>query len=283
MRISPLSPLWRIVTFVPSSRRELFLKRRRVGVDRRGPFSRPRGLAGILAEALDVSDRQAFGDDAVGERVRIGDGEQSARVPGRDLSAREQAARVLGQVGQAKRVGDVAPAFADHAGDVAVRIAVIGAELGVAGGLFERVEVGPLHVFDDGDLERFAVAGLDDGDRDLVQPCPLRGPPAALAGDDFVRIRDARNRANDDRLDDPALLDGGGELIELRIVEPLSRVARIGAQELDRRLAGRRARLRHAAGSPRPARPRVRAQGEADFRCGRLRLRPWILPRGSVD
>src|ERR1700722_16010464 len=110
--------------------------------------------------------------------------------------------------------------------------------MGVARGFFERIEVRALHVFDDGDLERFAVARLDDCDRDLVQPCPLRGPPAALAGDYFVRIRDPRYRANDDRLDDSALLNGGGEFIELGIVEPLSRVARIGAQELDRRLAG---------------------------------------------
>ena len=87
--------------FRPEFEAELFLKRARVGVDRRGPFSRPRGLAGILAKALDVSDRQAFGDDPVGERVRIGDGEQGARVPGRDFSARQQGARMLRQVGQA--------------------------------------------------------------------------------------------------------------------------------------------------------------------------------------
>ena len=238
MRISPLSPLCRIVTFVPSSRRELVLKRRRVGVDGRGPSSRARRLAGILAEALDVPDRQALGDDAVGERVRIGDGEQRAGVAGRNLPAREQSARVCsGRLVSRNGVGDVAPALADDARDVAVRIAVNLAELGVAGGLLERVEVGPLHVFDDGDLERLAVAGLDDDDRDLVQPRPLRGPPAALAGDDLVSVRDAGNGANDDRLDDPALLDRGGEFVELRIVEPLSRIARIGAQELDRRLA----------------------------------------------
>src|SRR3984885_2726976 len=131
----------------------------------------------------------------------------------------------------------MAPAFADHAGDVAVRIAIIGAELGVARGLLERVEVSPLDVFDDGDLERFAVTSLDDDDGDLVQLGPLRGSPAALASDDFITVRDAGNGANDDRLDDPAFLDGGGELVELRIVEPLPRIARIGAQEFDRRLA----------------------------------------------
>ena len=249
-----------------------------------GALARTGRLAGILAQALDVPDRQALGDDAVGERVRVGDGEQRARVSGRDLAAREQAARVLGQIGQAKRVGDMAPAFADDAGDVAVRIAVIGAELGVARGLFERVEVGALHVLDDGDLERFAVAGLDDEDRDLVQPGPLRRPPAALAGDDLVGVRDAGDGADDNRLDDAALLDRGREFFELGVVEQLSRVARIGPQELDRRLARARARPRRAAGSrppsraasPRPRRGRfsVRAASSAmDPSSGFCRLR----------
>ncbi len=157
--------------------------------------------------------------------------------PGGNLAAREQAARVFGQVGQAKRVGDMAPAFADDAGDVAVRIAMIGAELGVARGLFERVQIRPLHVLDNGDLERLAVASLDDKDRNLVQSRPLGGPPAALAGDDFIGVGDAGNGADDHRLDDPALLDRGGEFFELGIVESLSRIAGIGTQEFDRRLA----------------------------------------------
>ena len=135
----------------------------------------------------------------------------------------------------------MASAFADHAGDVAVRIAVSLAELGVAGGFLERVEVGPLHVFDDRDFERFAVSGLDDDDRDLVQRGPLRGAPAPLAGDDLIGVGDAGNGADHHRLDQPALLDRGGELVELGVVEAFARVARIGAQELDRRLprAGR--------------------------------------------
>ena len=127
--------------------RKLLLERARVGVDRGSALPRTGRLAGILAQAFDVPDRQAFGDDPVGERVRVGDGEQGARVSGGNLSAREQAARVLGQIGQAKRVCDVAPAFADHTRDVAVRIAVIGAKMGVAGGLFEGVPGGVDEVF----------------------------------------------------------------------------------------------------------------------------------------
>ena len=166
---------------------ELILERLRVGVDRPSRLARPRALAGILAEALDVPDREPLGDDAVGERVRIGNRQQGARVPGRDLSAREQSAGVFGQMGQAYRVGDMAAALADDARDVSVRIAVSLAELGVAGRLLERVEVGPLHVFDNGDFQRLSIAGLDDDDRNLMQARPLRRAPAAFAGDDLMR------------------------------------------------------------------------------------------------
>ena len=196
--------------------------------------------------------------------------------PAEICPARQQGARVFGQIGQSQGVRDMAPAFADDARDVAVRISIVGAELGVAGGFLERVEVGPLHIFDDGDFERFAVAGLDDDDRDLVQPCPLRRPPAAFAGDDFI---ERRRRAEMARTTTgwmiAALLDRSGEFIELRVVEPFSRVARIGAQELDRRLS-RAARRAPRAGGFAPAQqaPRVRARGEADFRWRGLRLRP---------
>src|SRR6185312_8945779 len=150
----------------PERKPELVLKRARVGVDGLARPPRARRFAGILAEALDVPDRQALGYDAVGERVGIGNGEQGACVPGRNLSAGEQAAGVFGQAREPKRVGDMAAALADHAGDVAVRIAMNLAELGVAGRLLERAQIGPLHVFDDGDFERLAVAGLHDDDRD---------------------------------------------------------------------------------------------------------------------
>ena len=67
---------------------------------------------------------------------------------------------MLGQLGQAHRVGDVAAALADDPRDVGVGVAVIGGELRVAVGLFERVEIGALDVFDDGDFERLAIAGV---------------------------------------------------------------------------------------------------------------------------
>ena len=111
--------------FCPEGEADFVLKRACVGVDGRGGFARPAGLAGILAEALDVPDRHALGDNTVGEGVRVGDGEQGAGVAGRDLPARQQGAGVFGQIGQACGVGDVAAAFSDDPGDVAMRIAVV--------------------------------------------------------------------------------------------------------------------------------------------------------------
>ena len=199
----------------------------------------------------------------------------SARAcPAEICPARQQGAGVFGQIGQPQGVGDVAPAFADDSRNVGVRISIIGAELGVSGGFLERVQVGPLHVFDDGDLERFAVACLNDNDRDLVQPCPLCRPPATLAGDDFKKIRCAGNGADHDRLDDPALLDRSGEFVKLRVVEPLSRVAGIWAQELNRRLARAARAFGMRCVCARPTGPRVLVRGEADFRWPGLRLRP---------
>ena len=66
--------------FSPEREGELVLKRTRVGVD--GGPSQACGLAGILAQALDVSHGHAFGDDTVGKRVRLGDGEERAGVTG---------------------------------------------------------------------------------------------------------------------------------------------------------------------------------------------------------
>ena len=76
------------------------------------------------------------------------------------FAARQQGAGVFGQVGEPGGVGDVAPALADDAGDVAMRIAVIGAELGVARGFLERVQVGAHADRNDHRLQR--RAGLAD-------------------------------------------------------------------------------------------------------------------------
>ena len=65
--------------FSPERQGEFVLKGKRVGVD--GRLSRSWRFARIFAETLNVSHGHAFGDDAVGKRVRLGDGEERARMP----------------------------------------------------------------------------------------------------------------------------------------------------------------------------------------------------------
>src|SRR3954447_26631200 len=103
--------------------------------------------------------------------------------------------------------------------------------------LFHRVEVFALHVFDDGDLERVRIAGVDRDDRYFVQAGDLRRAPAAFAGDDFVTILYAAHRPYHDRLDHAMLLDRIGEFAKFSIGERAARIARIGFEEFDRHLA----------------------------------------------
>ena len=101
----------------------------------------------------------------------------------------------------------------------------------IAGRLFERIEVGALHVLDDGEFERLRVGRLDHDDRHVVQAGALRRAPAPLAGDDLELVRRAAHGAHDDRLDDAALADRGGQLVEFGLGEGAARIARIGARD----------------------------------------------------
>ena len=103
--------------------------------------------------------------------------------------------------------------------------------------LFHRVEVFALHVLDDRDFERVAIADFHRHDRHLVQAGNLRGAPAAFTGDDLEAIGDALHWPHHDRLDHAALPDRIGELAEFGIRKCAARITRIGLEEFDRHLA----------------------------------------------
>jgi hypothetical protein len=122
----------------------------------------------------------------------------------------------------------VSAAFADHAGDVFMGAPVFARKLFISARLLQRIEVCALHVFDDGELERLRVRRFDEHDRNVMQARPLRGAPAPLPRDDLIHVFRSTERAHHDGLDDAALLDGHGKLIELDIREVAARIARIG-------------------------------------------------------
>jgi hypothetical protein len=138
----------------------------------------------------------------------------------------------------------MATAFADDVGHLLLGIGEAFDQLDVAIGLLDRIEVTALDIFDDRQLQNRAVVKLTDDDGDLVQPGALGGSPAALAGDNLVVAEMARVGPDHDRLDNAALANRGGELVQFGLGEIAAGLVWIGAQPLDWH-GGRWASVRH--------------------------------------
>jgi hypothetical protein len=178
---------------------------------------------------------------------RSASADQRARVARRQFAVGDERFHRVRQLEQAQRVGDMAAALADDMRDVFLAMLIIGRQRLIAGRLFQRIEIGALHILDDRKLERLGVADVEQHDRHFMQACTLRGAPAPLAGDDLVAVGRALQRAHDDRLDDAALPDRLRQLREVFLDESAARVARARLDMLDRH-AARRARAALAAG-----------------------------------
>ena len=186
-----------------------------------------------------------------GQRLGVVATDQRARVARRELALLQQRANRRRQLQQTQRVGEVAAALADDLGQLLLGVAEALDQVAVAGRLLDGVEIGALHVLDDGELERLLIAQIAHDHRHLMQAGPLRRAPAPFAGDDLVAAALAI-RARDDRLHaGPCWRIEFGKLGQLAIVgSPCAGWTR-------RRAAGR-----STAGAARPA-PAAAAQ-----RCG---------------
>ena len=109
--------------------------------DRARRLSCALGFSDVLAETFDVAHGQTFGNDLGSDRVRVMNGKKRARVAGRNGPRRQQLFRVLGKIEKAQRIGDMASALADDAGDIRMRVSVVIAKLRVSTGFFERGKV----------------------------------------------------------------------------------------------------------------------------------------------
>ena len=134
-------------------------------------------------------------------------------------------------------------------------------------GLLDRVEILALDILEQGDFERLGVVEVADDHRDFVQPRLLRRAPAPLAGDDLVAVA---VRADDDRLDQPARRDRGGELVERGLVEM---AARLVGMRLDATTTGIIWTPPRAGRRRRPALPARTSPSKAD--------RPRPRPEGG--
>ena len=111
-----------------------------------------------------------------------------------ERAALEQLERLVGQVEQAHQVRDRDAAAADAQPDLLARKAELLDERRTRSCLLDRVEVLTSHVLDQRELERLGVVARADERGDRVEAGELRGPPAALAGDQLETCRPASGR-----------------------------------------------------------------------------------------
>src|SRR3712207_1305310 len=98
----------------------------------------------------------------------------------------------------------MAARLVDQLAQLLLGVAVDVDQLAVGFGFLDRVQVLPLDILQQSDLERLDCREIPNDNRYVVNTSALRGAPAALAGDDLVAIV---GRPDDDRLDQPAGAD----------------------------------------------------------------------------
>ena len=184
-------------------------------------------------------DRQAT------ERAPVALGQPAVRDRGLDVGV---------EIEEAEGVRDRRPRLADALRDVLLGEPELLDELAVGQRLVDRVEVGALHVLDEGDLELRPVGELANEGRDALQADQARGPHAALAGDELVAVE---GLGDEHRLEHAVLADACRELLEHRVVDPVARLVRVRGDARERHLHDRRRSRSGAAGSARTGRGRA--------------------------
>ena len=134
---------------------------------------------------------------------------------------------------EADRVRDRRPVLSDPLGDLVLRHPELVLQVPVRLRLLHRRQVPPLDVLDERDEEVVAILEpLPDEDRDAGEAGEARRPDAALARQDPEPVAVA---GDEDRLEDPRLLDRPRQLLDPVVVEPAARLlaVRLEVVEVD--------------------------------------------------
>ena len=235
MRSSPAEPEWLRLIDIPKRSAQFGRDRGRFTAELWLPRARLGRLVGrALGQLLDLAHVEPTLDHTASNRLRVLEAEKRAGMTGRELPGLDHRTHARRQLEKPDRVGDMAPALADHLGEVRGRITELGAQPLVAARFLHGVEVRALHVLDDCEFQRFLVVGLDDHDRHLGQLGLAGRPPASLAGNDLVDAGRSGQGADDDRLEDAFFPHGGDKVVEIADIEADAWVAGIRVQRRDR-------------------------------------------------
>ena len=166
-------------------------------------------------------------------------------MAGVEAARGEQVAQLAREPKEAEGVGDGGPLASHPARHLLLGEAKLLLQTLEGLGLLQRGQLLALDVLHEGQLEEPLVRHLphdhgDGGEADL-----LRGPPAPLPRDDLVALP---HPADEDRLDHPALPEGGGQLAETGGVQGRAGLEGVRVEVVDRDLGA--SRLRKGDGPP---------------------------------
>src|ERR1700761_208414 len=196
-----------------------------------GPSLPTRAILLTVADGddlLDRPDRQTFGNNAVGQTFLGGRVVQRQQRPG-VTSAQHTCGDPLlhggREVQQTQRVGDVRAGPADLTGELLVGGAEVVQQLLVRSGLLQGVKLLPVQVLHQRVAQQVGVGGLPHDRRNVLEIGSLAGPPATLTHDELVVT--GHDLADNNRLEQPDLADGGGQLVQRVLIEGRPRLTRV--------------------------------------------------------
>ena len=137
--------------------------------------------------------------------------EHGAAMAFADPSRLDRALHLGLEIQEAQRVRNGRSRLTDTIGDCFVRQAEQIAKLAVGAGCLHRVQIRPLEVLDEGELELVLLAGLADHRRDPFEPGELGGAETPLARHEPVAVERLGHQHG---LEDAVGGDAGGELCQ---------------------------------------------------------------------
>ncbi len=158
-------------------------------------------------------------------------------MSGVELPAGHHLPQLAGQAQEAEGVRDRGAVAAHAARDLLLGEAELVLQPVEGLRLLDGVELLPLDVLDEGQLEELLVGDVAHGDRDGGEAGRLRRPQAPLPRDDLVALAPP---PHEDRLHDAALADRCGELGEPGGVDGRARLERVRVEGPDGDLDGGR-------------------------------------------
>ena len=134
----------------------------------------------------------------------------------------------------------MASALSDDIAEIGLGVVIIINQLLVALCLFNRIEIGPLDVFDDRQFKSLLVINITNDDGNLVEGCSLGSPPTAFTGNDFLPGTAGiftLDRTNQNWLDNSVLGNRPREISQMLLNKIPPRIVCIGADMFNWHLA----------------------------------------------